>query len=175
MNQILMKFIYMIKIYNCLLMKKNSQVYSILIFQKLLSSTQTICTMFKKISKYNIWKTRKILIVFDEMIFDMFSNKKPNPIVLELFISWMKLNISLIFITQSYFAVSKNIRISSTHYFVLWKIFMKENFNKLYLMIFQSLVTLWVFVTGVLQNHILFWLQILLLYQIFLNVSERII
>ena len=49
----------------------------------------------------------------------MLSNKKLNPIVTELFIRGRKLNISLVFITQSYFAVPKNIRLNSTHYFVM--------------------------------------------------------
>ena len=49
----------------------------------------------------------------------MLSNKKLNPIVTELFIRGRKLNISLVFITQSYFAVPKTIRLDSTHYFVL--------------------------------------------------------
>ena len=53
------------------------------------------------------------------MIADMLSNKKLNPIVTELFIRGRKLNISLVFITQSYFAVWKNIRLNSTHYFVM--------------------------------------------------------
>ena len=49
----------------------------------------------------------------------MLSNKKLNPIVIELFIRGRKLNISLVFITQYYFAVRKNIRLNSTHYFVM--------------------------------------------------------
>ena len=48
----------------------------------------------------------------------MLSNKKHNPILTELFIRGRKLNISIVFITQSYFAVLKNIRLNSTHYFV---------------------------------------------------------
>ena len=48
----------------------------------------------------------------------MLSNKKVNPIVTELFITGRKLNISLVFITQSYYAVQKNIRLNSTHYFI---------------------------------------------------------
>ena len=46
----------------------------------------------------------------------MISNKKLNPVVTELFIRGRKLSISLVFITQSYFAVTKNIRLNSTHY-----------------------------------------------------------
>ena len=53
------------------------------------------------------------------MIADMLSNKTFNPIVTELLISGRKLNISLVFITQSYFAVSKNIGLNSTHYFIM--------------------------------------------------------
>ena len=49
----------------------------------------------------------------------MLSNKKLNPTVTELFIRGRKLNISLVFITQSYFTVSKNIRLNSLHYFVI--------------------------------------------------------
>ena len=64
-------------------------------------------------------KKRKILIVFDDMIADMLSNKKFNPIVTEFFIRGRKLYISLVFITQSYFAVPKNIRLNLTHYFVM--------------------------------------------------------
>ena len=73
----------------------------------------------KNIKDYNPNKKRKILIVFDDMIADMLSNKKLNPIVTELFIRGRKLNISLVFITQSYFAVPKDIRLSVTHYFII--------------------------------------------------------
>ena len=53
------------------------------------------------------------------MIADVLSNKKPNPIVAELFIGGRKLNISFVFIVQSYFVVSKNIKLISTHYFII--------------------------------------------------------
>ena len=59
------------------------------------------------------------MIDFDEMIFDLLSNKKLNPIVTELLIRARKLNISLVFIAKSYFAVPKNIRLNSTHYFIM--------------------------------------------------------
>ena len=51
------------------------------------------------------------------MIAEMLSNKKLNPIVTELFIRGTKLNISLVFITESYFAMQKNIRLNRMHYF----------------------------------------------------------
>ena len=53
------------------------------------------------------------------MIPDMLSNKKHNPIVTKLFIIESKLNISLVFATQSYFVVPKNIRLNYTHYFIM--------------------------------------------------------
>ena len=55
--------------------------------------------IYKNIEEYNPNKEQKILIVFDDMIADMLSNKKLNPIVTELFIRGRKLNISLVFIT----------------------------------------------------------------------------
>ena len=63
--------------------------------------------IYKNIKEYSPNKKRKILIVFDDMIVDMLSNKLLNLIVTELFIRGIKLNISLVFITQSWFAVSK--------------------------------------------------------------------
>ena len=75
--------------------------------------------IYKNIEEYNPNKNRKILILFDDMIPDMLSNKKLNPIVTELFIRVRKVNISLVFITHSYFALPKNIRLNSTHHFVM--------------------------------------------------------
>ena len=63
--------------------------------------------IYKNIEEYNLNKKRKILIVFDDTIADLFSNKKLNQIVTELFIRGRKLHISLVFIKKSYFAVSK--------------------------------------------------------------------
>ena len=59
------------------------------------------------------------MIVFDNMIADMITIKKLNPIVIELFIKGRKLNISLAFITQSYFVVEKDIRLNSMHYLIM--------------------------------------------------------
>ena len=53
------------------------------------------------------------------MIADMINNKKLNPVVTELFIRGRKLNISIAFITQSYFKVPKDIRLNSTHFFIM--------------------------------------------------------
>ena len=75
--------------------------------------------VYKNIDKYNPDKENKVLIVFDDMIADMISNKKLNSVVTELFIRGRKLNISLIFITQSYFKVPKDVRNNSTHFFIM--------------------------------------------------------
>ena len=75
--------------------------------------------VYKNIDNYNPDKENKILIVFDDMIADMINNKKLNSIVPESFIRGRKLNISLIFITQSYFKVPKEVRNNSTHLFIM--------------------------------------------------------
>ena len=72
--------------------------------------------VYKNIEDYNPIKKRKILIVFDDMIADMI---KSNPIVTALFIRGRKLNISIVFITQSYFKVPKDVRLNSTHFFIM--------------------------------------------------------
>ena len=75
--------------------------------------------IYKNIEEYNPNKKQKILIVFDDRIADMLSNKNFIQIATELFIRGRKLYISLVFITQSYFAVPKSIRLNSTHYFIM--------------------------------------------------------
>ena len=60
-----------------------------------------------------------MLIVFDGMVADMLTNKKRNPVVTAVFIRGRKLNISLAFITQFYFALWKDIWVNSTHYFIM--------------------------------------------------------
>ena len=72
---------------------------------------------YENIHDYNLSRTRKILIVFDNMIADIMTNKKFQPIIKESFIKCRKLNISLIFITQSYFSVPKGVRLNSTKLF----------------------------------------------------------
>ena len=56
--------------------------------------------------------------VFDDMIADMTHNKKLNSVVTELFLRGRKLTISLVFITQSYFKVPKDVRLNTTHFFI---------------------------------------------------------
>ena len=75
--------------------------------------------VYNPIEYYNPNKKRKILIVFDDMIADMINNKKFNPVVIELFIKGRKLDISIFFITQSYFKVPEALRLNSTHFFIM--------------------------------------------------------
>ena len=75
--------------------------------------------VYKNIEYYNPIKKRKILIVFDDMIADIINNNKLNPIVTELLIRGRKRNISIVFITQSYFKVPKDVRLNSTHFSIM--------------------------------------------------------
>ena len=75
--------------------------------------------VYENIDHYNPNRERKTLIVFDDMIADIMTNKKFQSIIKELFIRCRKLNISLVFITQSYFSVSKHVRLNSTHYLIM--------------------------------------------------------
>ena len=76
-----------------------------------------MCDVYKTINYYNPDKENKILIVFDDMIADIINNKNLDSMVTELFIRGRKLNISLVFITQSYFKVPKDVRLNTTHFF----------------------------------------------------------
>ena len=75
--------------------------------------------IYKNIEECNLCKKRKVLIVFVEMIADTINNTKLNPVVTELFIKGRKWNISIVFITQSYFKVPKEVRLNTTHLFIM--------------------------------------------------------
>ena len=81
--------------------------------------SNTVDDVYNNIDDYNPKRKRKILIVFDDMIADIMTNKKCQAIIKELFNRCRKLNISLVFITQSYFSVPKEARLSSTHYLMM--------------------------------------------------------
>ena len=78
---------------------------------------QKMDDVYNNISDYNPNRKRKILIVFDDLIADIMTNKKSQSIIKELFIRYRKLNISLVFVTQSYFSVPKEVRLNSVHYY----------------------------------------------------------
>ena len=75
--------------------------------------------VYNSIENYNPNKKRKVLIVFDDTIADMINNKKLNSIVTKLFIRGKNVNISIVSITQFYFKVPKDVRLNSTHFFVM--------------------------------------------------------
>ena len=75
----------------------------------------------ENINDNNSSRKRKLLILFDDMIADIMTDKKFQAIIKELFIRCRKLNISLVFITfyHSYFTVPKDVRLNSTHYLIM--------------------------------------------------------
>ena len=81
--------------------------------------SNTMDDVYENINDYNPIRKRKKLIVFDDMIADIMTNKRFQAIIKELFIRCRKLNISLVFITQSYFSVPKDVRLNSTHYLIM--------------------------------------------------------
>ena len=88
--------------------------------------------VYKNIEEYKPSRKCNVLIILDDMIADMLSNKKRNSIVTELFISGRKLHIFTVFITQAYFSVPKDVRLNCTHFLVIQT---NKNFNKLHLII----------------------------------------
>ena len=79
----------------------------------------TMDDVYENIDDYNLSRKRTILIVFDDIIAHIMSNKKFQAIIKELFIRCRKLNIWLVFITQSYFSVPKDVRLNLTHYLIM--------------------------------------------------------
>ena len=84
-----------------------------------LSSVQIRWMMFMRILTVTIQSEKEKKFVFDDMIADIMTNKKFKAIIKELFIRCRKLNISLVFITQCYFSVPKDVRLNSTHYLTM--------------------------------------------------------
>ena len=103
----------------------------------LIECSNTMDDVYENINDYN--PSRKVLIVFDDMIADIMSNKKFQTIIKKLFIRCRRLNVSLVFITQSYFSVPKDVRLNSTHYLIM-KIKNKRNYKIFQLIILQTLI-----------------------------------
>ena len=87
--------------------------------------------VYKKSEEYNSGKNLIVLIVFGNVIADMTDNKKVNSVVTEVFLRGRILDVSIVFITQSYFKVPKEVSLNTKH-FSLWKFQIKESFNKLH-------------------------------------------
>ena len=86
--------------------------------------------VFENINNYNKKRNKKVLLVFDNMIAGTEHNKKFRKVIKELFYRARKLNVSIVFITQSYFRVLKDARLNSTHY-VLMKIGSKKELKSI--------------------------------------------
>ena len=86
--------------------------------------------LLEDINSYNKKRDKKVLIIFDDMIADIMRSEKFKAIVKELFIRCRKLNISIIFITQSYFRTPKDARLNSTDY-ILMKIGNKKELKSI--------------------------------------------
>ena len=85
---------------------------------EIIECSNTMNNVYEDIDNYNPKRDKKVLIVFNDMIADIMKNKKFLAIIKKLFIRCRKLNISLVFITQSYFSVPKKVRLNSTHYLI---------------------------------------------------------
>ena len=75
--------------------------------------------VYKNIEEYNTDKEPKLLLVLDDMFADMVNNKKTKLNNNRTFIRDRKLNISIVFITQSYFKFPKDVGLNSTHFFIM--------------------------------------------------------
>ena len=76
--------------------------------------------VYKDLDNYNPKRDKKkVLVVFDDLVADIKTNTRFQVIIKELFIRCRKLNISLVFITQPYFSVPKDVRLNSTHYLIM--------------------------------------------------------
>ena len=81
--------------------------------------SNTMDDVYENINDYNPISNRKKFIVFDDMIADIMTNKRFQTIIKELFTRCRQLNISIVFVTQSYFSVPKDVRLNSTHYLIM--------------------------------------------------------
>ena len=81
--------------------------------------SNTMDDVYNNINDYNPSRKRKIFIVFDDIIVDITTNEKFQTIIKKFFIRCRKLNISLVFITQPYFSIPKDVRLNSTRYFIM--------------------------------------------------------
>ena len=99
--------------------RKNAGIKHVNNSKAFIECSNTMDDVYENIDDYNPSRKRKVLIIFDDMIGDIMSNKKFQAIIKELFIRCRKLNISLVFIPQSYFSFPKDVRLNSTHYLIM--------------------------------------------------------
>ena len=99
--------------------RENTGIKHLNDWKAFIECSNTMNDVYENIDSYNLKRKRKILIAFDNKIADIMTNKKFQSITKELFIRCRKQNISLVFITQSYFSVPKDVRLYSTHYLIM--------------------------------------------------------
>ena len=108
--------------------------------------------VYEGIDNYNPKRDKKVLIIFDDMIADIMTNKRFQAIIKELFIRCRKLNNSLGFITQSYFSVPKNARLNSTNYLIM-KVNNKRELQNIAINHSADID----YQENVQKNHLIFW------------------
>ena len=86
--------------------------------------------LLDNINNYYNNSDKKLLMIFDDMIADIMRSEKFKAVIKELFIRCRKLNISIVFITQSYFRIPKDAKLNSTHY-ILMKIDNKKELKSI--------------------------------------------
>ena len=100
--------------------------------------------VYDDINDYNPKRKRKVLIIFDNMTADVMTNKKFQIIIKKLFIRCRKINVSLCFISQSYFSVPKHVGLNSTYY-VIFKVNNKKKPHKILLSIIVQILIIKIF------------------------------
>ena len=99
--------------------RENAGIKHVNYLNAFIEYSNTMDDVYENIDDYNPSRKIKILIIFGDMIADIMTNKKFQSMIKGLFIRCRKLNISLVFITQSYFSVPKDVRLNSTHYLIM--------------------------------------------------------
>ena len=99
--------------------RKNAGIKHLNNSKAFIDCSNTMDDVYENIDHYNLNRKRKVLIVFDDMIADIMTNKKFQSIIKESFIRCRKINISLVFITKSYFSLPKDVRLNSTNYLIM--------------------------------------------------------
>ena len=117
--QILIKFINTLKIYSnkrikYFLGRESVEIEHLKSPKAFIDYSQAIDDVYENLEDYSQTQKRGVLnmmiLELDDMVADMESNKKLSPIVTELFLRGRKLNVSLVFLSQSYLEVPKTIR-----------------------------------------------------------------
>ena len=98
--------------------RENAGIIHLKELKECIECSNSMDDVYDDIDGYNLARKRNILIVSDDIIADIVTNKKFQAAVEELFIRCRKLNILFVFITQSYFSVPKDVRLNSTHYLI---------------------------------------------------------